>query len=152
MEISSWQLLVQCPQSLYCDSNDAYCFPGEILQIGPMSLGNTHPFSRIFFFQVSLHTLDLSYFFSLLSLVPFSGTFGNEDLGGDVLAAANVLMSLALFSGQGYAHWRIAAFASASALCTHGNHHRFIPVPPVLIPFLSVVLFQVALMPFSVLT
>lgn len=53
---------------------------------------------------------------------------------------------------EGPAHVHIAAFASASALCTHGNHHRFIPVPPVLIPFLSVVLFQVALMPFSVLT
>lgn len=31
-------------------------------------------------------------------------TFGNEELGGDVLAVAEVLMALALFSRQGYAY------------------------------------------------
>lgn len=38
-------------------------FLGRFLRLGPVSLGPTHPFSRVFFFQVSLHTLGFSYFF-----------------------------------------------------------------------------------------
>lgn len=36
---------------------------GRFLRLGPTSLWPTHPFSRIFFFQVLMHTLGLSYFF-----------------------------------------------------------------------------------------